>query len=97
MQPARTVPDDAAILGIDRFTNGMPAFVACSAEPPIEEWVFSSAALREPAPQPTRTRTNCREEWDSTKHFGLDFPLVILNSVSSHFSNVTQMVEENPR
>ncbi len=35
----RTVLDDAVLFGIDRFTNGMPAFVTCSAESLIEEWV----------------------------------------------------------
>jgi hypothetical protein len=29
-------------------------------------------ALRKLAPQPTRTRTNNPEEWESTEHLGLD-------------------------
>lgn len=39
VQAVRTVLDDAVILGIDRFTNGLPAFVTCSAESLLEEWV----------------------------------------------------------
>jgi EAL and modified HD-GYP domain-containing signal transduction protein len=35
----RTVLDDAVIFGIDRFANGLPVFVTCSAESLIEEWV----------------------------------------------------------
>jgi hypothetical protein len=30
-------------------------------------------ALRKLAPQPTRTRTNNPEEWESTEHLGLDY------------------------
>jgi EAL and modified HD-GYP domain-containing signal transduction protein len=39
VQAVRTVLDDAVIFGIDRFTNGLPAFVTCSAESLTEEWV----------------------------------------------------------
>jgi c-di-GMP-related signal transduction protein len=36
---ARTLLDDTVIFGIDRFTNGLPAFVTCSAESLVESWV----------------------------------------------------------
>jgi c-di-GMP phosphodiesterase len=39
VEATRTVLDDTVIFGIDRFTNGMPAFVTCSAESLIQEWV----------------------------------------------------------
>ena len=39
VQAARTILDDIVIFGIERFTNGMPAFITCSAESLIEEWV----------------------------------------------------------
>ena len=39
LQAARTVLDDAVLFGIDRFTNGMTAFITCSAELLIENWV----------------------------------------------------------
>ena len=39
VQAARTLLDDTVIFGIDRFTNGLPAFVTCSAESLVEGWV----------------------------------------------------------
>ena len=59
-QAARTLLDDTVIFGIDRFTNGLPAFVTCSAESLLEGWVSVLApsttvlevpATLEPTPQ----------------------------------------------
>ena len=32
----RNLPDDAALFGLDRYTNGLPAFIHCSAEAVVE-------------------------------------------------------------
>ena len=39
VQAARTLLDDTVIFGVDRFTNGLPAFVTCSAESLVQDWV----------------------------------------------------------
>ena len=35
---ARTMLDNAVIFGLERFTNGLPAFVNCSVEALTEHW-----------------------------------------------------------
>jgi EAL and modified HD-GYP domain-containing signal transduction protein len=39
VQAVRTVLDDTVLFGVERYTNGMPAFVNCSAEALTEQWV----------------------------------------------------------
>ena len=39
VQEVRTLLDDTVIFGVEKFTNGLPAFVTCSAEALIEKWV----------------------------------------------------------
>ncbi len=59
VQAARTVLDNAVLFGIDRFTNGMTAFITCSAESLIEEWVSvlpaAMTVLEVPASLPPTT------------------------------------------
>jgi hypothetical protein len=65
--------------------------------PRIEEDPVAVTETPAEAPQPTEQEPTTLENGVLPKNFGLDFPLVILHLSSSHFSNVTQMIEAHRR
>ena len=53
-------------------------------------------ALRKLAPQPTRTRTNNPEEWESTEHLGLDWQqqMDVLKDQDTGIALTSDLVED---